>query len=139
MKNFIKVAGVTFKNEDGVSRQNIIRSLSCNHGIITVDLCETVFHNNETNEDERAIKVLEHNTKQCIGWIPRTDLDNENLSDQMTGFVRNYKGVWSVQLDNIKRPSAKQYAYAKSIANKKHIAMPAYDVRAYAYLYEAVR
>lgn len=139
MKTMVRVAGVTFNNDNGVSRQNIIRSLQGEHGIITCDLIETVYHNPETGEDEKAIEVREHVSKQMLGYIPRKELDNENLDNQMTGFIRFYKGTWSVQLDTIKRPSPKQYAYVKSLCTKYRKAMPAYDVRAYAYMFEMVR
>lgn len=132
----IKVVGVTFTNEDGTNRQNIIKALCGSHGIVTVDLVETVYHNPDTNEDERAIKVCDHNTKLCLGYIARTQLEDARLADQMTAFIRCYKGTWNVQLDGIKRPSAKQYAYAKAIALKSGTAIPAYDVRALAYLFD---
>lgn len=135
----MKIAGVTFKNADGVSRQNIIRSLQGAYGIITVDLVPTTYHNSETNADERAIEVREHVSHQLLGYIPKAELDNPMLSDQMTGFIRSYKGTWSVQLDNIKRPTPKQYAYVKSMCAKSGKAMPAYDVRAYAYIFETLR
>lgn len=139
MKNMIKVAGVTFTNEDGTSRQEILAGLVGTTGIITVDLQQTTWHNDETNEDEYAIKCIEHNTRKVIGWIPKTELDNDILSSQMTGFIRYYHNKYSVQLDTIKRPSQKQYHAVKALCAKQGRPMVAYDVRAYAYVFEMAR
>lgn len=65
----INVAGVTFNNEaidGGKSRQSILAELYATKNIITVDLKTTTYNG------EKAIKVVEHSTKQCIGWIPKT-------------------------------------------------------------------
>lgn len=141
MKNEIRIAGVTFANEDGQSRQEILGSLASNMAgsIITVDLLNTVYHNPDTNEDEFAIRCVEHNTRKCIGWIPRAELRNENLDEQMTGFIRVYKGNYYVSLDNIKRPSQKQYHYIKNLCTQMGIPVIAYDVRAYAYVFNLNR
>lgn len=139
MKNMIKVAGVTFANEDGENRQDIIANVCGMTGIITVDLVHTTWHNDETNEDEYAIKCVEHNTRKVIGWIPRTELNNEALDSQMTGFIRNYHGKYSIQLDTIKRPSSKQYHAVKALCARQGRPMVAYDVRAYAYVFELAR
>lgn len=134
MKTFLKVAGVQFANEDGQSRQEIIKTLkksTC--GIITVDLVETTF------EGEYAIKCIEHNSRKLIGWIPKAELKSELLSSQMTGFIRVGEYGASIQLDVIKKPSQAQYHAVKMICSKAKKQMPAYDIRAYAYVFEMAR
>ena len=134
MKTFLKIAGVQFDNEDGESRQEILKTLKKNTcGIITVDLVETTY------EGEYAIKCLDHNSRKIIGWIPKTELKNEILSSQMTGFIRVGSYGASVQLAVIKRPTQAQYHAVKIICSRARKSMPAYDTRAYAYIFEMAR
>jgi hypothetical protein len=137
----LKLAGVTFANEDGENRQDILRNFATSMcgGIITTDLMDTIYHNPETDEDEYAIKVVEHNSRKIIGWIPKSELANPDLDEQMTGFIRHYKNNYYVVLDTIKKPSQKQYHYAKSLAKRLGIPAIAYDSRAYAYVFNMNR
>ena len=132
------LAGVTFANDvqdGGRSRQEILAEILANRGhIITVDLEYTKFHNEETGLDEDAIKVREHSSREVIGWISRNDIPSME-HHQMTGFIRVSKNGYSVQIDNQRKPSAKQYHYAKVLCARHNVQMPAYDVRAYAALF----
>lgn len=59
-----KVAGVSYKNEDGTYRQRIIKTIN---PLTEVKL--TIEREPENAYDCNAIKVLYN--KQCIGYIPR--------------------------------------------------------------------
>jgi len=135
MSNMIKMAGVKFNNDDGESRQEILSNLFNINlgGIITVDLIETEF------EGEYAIKCVEHNSRKVIGWIPKTELKNEILSSQMTGFIRRTSYGHNVQLSVIKKPTSAQYHYAKALCGRNKKPMPAYDARAYAFIFAMAR
>lgn len=135
VKSMFKVAGVKFSNEDGESRQEILANLAKINlgGIITVDLIETEF------EGEYAIKCVEHNSRKVIGWIPKTELKNETLSSQMTGFIRKTSYGQNVQLTVIKKPTSAQYHYAKALCSRNKKPMPAYDARAYAFIFAMAR
>lgn len=131
-----RIAGVTFNNEaedGGVNRQKILNALA-NSGrqIITVDLKRTQYNG------ELAIKCIEHTTRQVIGWIPKSDIDKITHS-QMTGFIDYGKHGYSVRLDWQHAPTAKQYHYVKSLCTKHGIELPAYDIRAYAYVFALER
>lgn len=132
-----RVAGISFKNEvedGGKERQHILASLykSSPRHIITVDLKETTY------DGERAIKCFEHKTKQCIGWIPKKDIESVEHS-QMTGFINKSKKRFSVALDEQKKPSTKQYQMVKHVCNEMQMTMPAYDTRAYVDIFEMNR
>lgn len=136
------VAGVTFNNnatDGGRNRQDVLKELATTRGtIITVDLKKTTYHNDETNEDESAIKCVEHATKQVIGWIPRANIAAMSHS-QMTGFIGHNKHGYYVALDNQQAPSQAQYHAVKDICNRNGFVMPAYDKRAYGAIFAMER
>lgn len=133
-----RLAGVTFKNDPqdgGRSRQDILKDfVDCGRHILTVDLIYTEYNN------EFAIKVKDHTTKQVLGYIPKSDLDKISSQKirQMTAFIRFYKNCYSVQLDRINQPTKEQYCYMKHICEENNLAMPAYDKRAYAEIFALV-
>lgn len=133
MSMMTRVAGVTFKQsaaDGGKDIQTVLKSLPA---IITVDLKYTTF------EGAPAIKCVEHKTREVIGWIPKTDIGlmtDKGKPSQLTGFVRQSQRGFSVQLDEQKAPSPKQYRMAVAISRKNGIDMPAYDVRAYGDIWE---
>lgn len=135
MKVMTKVAGVTFANDEkdgGRSRQEILKELATSKGsIITVNLYRTNWLNPKTGKYEHAIKCVEHDSKEVIGWIPKTDIDKIK-EKQMTGFIGFVKGTYNVALDVQKCPTQAQYHAMKDICKSTGIPMPAYDVRAYA-------
>lgn len=127
------IAGVTFANENGTKRQDILAAFACQNKIIlTVDLKETTY------EGEKAIQCIEHKTRQMLGWIPKKDIENIKHS-QMTGFIRKSKRGYSVMLDEQKAPTRNQYYYIGKLCDRYGIERPAYDVRAYAHVFEMER
>ena len=117
----IKVAGVTFTNTDGGSRQEILKMLDC--GFHTARLKQTTYDN------ERAVEVWIG--KKMIGYIPKKELDNPlSYEKEMTAYIKACKQNYIVALSEQQAPTKAQYAYMKKLcANSR---MPAYDRRAYA-------
>lgn len=122
----IKVAGVTFNNPDGTSRQKILSSFV---GWRTAKLHETVF-TPENGEPERAVEVCINGN--LIGYIPRAQLDNPmSYQSELTVLVSMYKDKYYAVLYPRIVPSSKEYATMKRICTQLHRPMPAYDRRAY--------
>lgn len=127
MKNTIKVAGVTFSNDNGVNRQKIIAVLGA--GWKTAKLKQMMFNG------ERAVEVRIDGL--LVGYVPKTQLKNPMSNErELTAFIECYnkKGVnkWYVTLSERETPSGKEYAYMKKLCYQANIPMPAYDRRAYA-------
>lgn len=124
----LKLAGVTFDNEDGTSRQKLLETMyQMPAHMILVDMIETTY------DGERAVKVLESKSKYHIGWVKKADLAKyEKFPDQMTASVNYYKNTYYVELSICEAPSQKQYHTVKSIVAKKHMPKPIYDKKAYA-------
>lgn len=137
MKNTIKVAGVTFNNDNGVNRQKILANLGA--GWFTAKLKQVTF------EGERAVEVRINNT--LIGYIPKTQLGNPmSHMPELTAVVDFYptldeksNGKWYVTLSERVRPSSKEYAYMKKLCLEAKKPMPAYDSRAYASYWATVK
>ena len=137
MKSTIKVAGVTFTNNDGTNRQDIIRNLGT--GWKTAKLKQTMF------ENERAVEVRING--QLIGFIPKTQLGNPlSHETELTAYVEYYpgksvdaSGKWYVTLSERAVPSSAEYAYMKKLCLKAGRPMPAYDKRAYAQYWAVVK
>ena len=131
----IKIAGVTFNNEDGESRQEILKELyNSGRRIVTVDVKPTTF------EGDRAIRLIEHHTKKMLGWVPKDEIKNIKHS-QMTAFIdfSTKTGKYSARIDEQKKPTPKQYEYVKYLCTAYRRPMPAYDVRAYADVFALTR
>lgn len=126
---FCKVAGVTFDNEiedGGRNRQSILKDLyECGRHVLTVDLVRSTYNGNP------SIKVIDHLTREMLGYIPKEMISNVT-DNQMTGFIMFYNECYYVQLDIQKKPSKKQYKYMQYLCSKARTIMPAYDERAYA-------
>lgn len=129
-----RVAGVTFRNEGtqgGRSRQEILKELP---EIITVDLKKTTY------DGQPAVMVLEHRTKQQIGWLPKNTVKDADKRRQVTGFIHTDKrGRRSVELSDQQAPSTEVYRYAKKLCQEKGIEMPAYDMRAYGRMFAMIK
>jgi hypothetical protein len=123
----MKLNGVTFNNEDGKNRQDVLREISYREaGISIVNVVETKF------EGERAVQVFDSITNQCIGWIPKDELAaNPSFPETMTVRVQQYKGIMFADIMPTITPSSKQYFAVKRICKERRIPMPAYDARAY--------
>ena len=136
MKETIKLAGVTFKNDDGTSRQDILAGIG--RGYVTCKLVETKFQDKKTGIFEKAIKVFCN--RNLIGWIPKRDLENSLTKHKtLTGCIDIYKDKYHVTLSAQEHPSSAQYAYMKAVCAKQNWLMPAYDKRAYAQVFEYMR
>lgn len=129
----LRIAGVTFANENGENRQDILKAFALQgKNILTVDLKVTEY------EGEKAIKCIEHKTKQMLGWIPKTDIEKVKHS-QMTAFIRKSKRGYSAALDIQKKPTRNQYYYVGKLCERYGMEQPAYDIRAYAQIFEMER
>lgn len=125
MNNYLKVAGVTFANDNGTSRQDILALLNNSGNWFIAKLEQTTF------EGERAVKVFVNNMQ--IGWIAKAQLDDErSYNKTLTCFVGKSKSGYYAQLTETIAPSAKEYHTMKAICSKHGLPMPAYDRRAYA-------
>lgn len=137
MKNTIRVAGVTFANEDGRNRQEIIRNLGT--GWKTAKLKQTKF------DGERAVEV--RISGHLVGYVPKTQLSNPlSYKGELTALVEYYPGKlvddtgkWHITLFERATPSAKEYAYMKKLCAEAKRPMPAYDSRAYASYWAVVK
>lgn len=128
-KKFIyNLAGVTYSNDDGESRQSILASLP---EWTTVTFMRTIFHNEKTGVDEPAIKVFEKRTRKQLGWIPRKNIDDAWAHSGATCHIMHNERGYFATLSEVRPPSKKQYAIMKSISEKKNTPMPAYDQRAF--------
>lgn len=137
-----KIAGVTFANDPvdgGRNRQEILAELYKNGRIITVNLRRTTFNNPETGVVEPAIKCVERNTKQVIGYIPRTDIEKMDGVRQLTGFINFIRDGYSVELTEQQAPSTDQYATAKRYCDQHQRPIPAYDSRALGQVFAEMR
>lgn len=127
MEKTFKLAGVTFNNEDGTPRQDILRVLYELPGHVTiVKLIETTY------DGERAVKVIDEKSGQTIGWIRKADLFIMNkFPEKMTARIDFYKDNYFVVLEEYKTPSQKLYHAVKELCDKKHIQRPMYEMNAY--------
>lgn len=124
-----KIAGVTFNNDTcdgGESRQELLKSLQNKPS--AVRLIKTIFHNNDTNTDELAIKVISCETNKVLGYIPRPDIERFANVPIMILHVSFYKGQYSGSLTLPVPPTSKQYSTMKTMLWKKRIdKLPVYD------------
>lgn len=144
-----RVAGVTFDNEvedGGRNRQEILAELFQAHrqsnntsAIITVNLKHTTFRNKQTGIIEPAIKCVEKESKQVIGWIPREDIAKMKGIRQLTGFIKFIRDGYAVELDEQSAPTSAQYKAVKTYCDRNRKPMPAYDARAYGIIFAEMR
>lgn len=123
----MRVNGVTFNNEDGKNRQEVLREISHREaGISIVNMIETKY------DGERAVQIFDSVTNQCVGWVPKDELPlHESFPETMTLKVQMYKGTMFADVFETITPSSKQYYAVKRICKERKIPMPAYDARAY--------
>ena len=137
-----RIAGVTFSNDPadgGKSRQVILGELFQQRHIITVNLIQTKFYNEQTGVTEPAIKCMERDSRQIIGWIPREDIQKLQGIRQMTGFIKFIRDGYSVELMEQKQPTSAQYKAIKNFCENHRRPMPAYDTRAYGAIFAEMR
>lgn len=102
----IKVAGVTFDNDPidgGRNRQDILKELFDASDDEVVEILVDALYIRR-RDATFGIKLVEHNTKQVIGWMHSKTADNIVLSGkkpkQYKGFI-SYHGSYHVKLDNL--------------------------------------
>lgn len=131
-----KIAGVTFSNEiadGGESRQELLAALYGTAPTV-VKLVHTKFYNEETKENEDAIKVFSIKLGKVLGFIPRADIQKLWEIEQMILVVGFYKDVYSGALYIPAPPSGKQYSIIKSRLYKGDLKTPpVYDRVAYSW------
>ena len=126
----IKVAGVTFNNDNGESRQEILKGFGI--GWKTVRLKQTVYNG------ERAVEVRVNG--KLVGYVPKTQLTNPmSRADELTGFIGVCKHKYYMVLTEREIPSSAEYAYMKKLCLNAKKPMPAYDRRAYAQYWATVK
>ena len=129
----VRIAGVTFSNEvedGGESRQDLLKSLYNKPSIVS--LIHTTFHNQDTNCEEKAIKVISDASGKCLGYIPKDDVDKFWNTSKMVLTVSKYKDTYSGGLVKPTPPSKKQYAFVKAKREEGILAeMPPYDKTIY--------
>ena len=126
----MNIAGVTFKNEDGESRQEILKNIFNSYSnIITIRLQHVTYYRNGIGEP--AIKCVEKSTKKMIGWLPKDMVKNYKNVRELTGLIKVFNNKYIVELYNQEPPTHAQYEMVKSICSKNNIPAPAYDRHAY--------
>ena len=93
----IKVAGVTFSNDDDESRQKILKNIGI--GSNTADLKQISFRG------ERAVEVWIEG--KLVGYIPKTELNNtlsycSKLAALVLYFKKGSTGIYYVELSELK-------------------------------------
>ncbi len=120
------VAGVTFNNDNGESRQEILCKLP---KYVNVRLVHTTF-TRDNGSVEPAIQVWEESTGKQLGFIPKNRIQQMPNMHKMVGVVRCYKDKWSCHLKPQEEPSAKLYHAVKTICKQHQLPMPVYDKQA---------
>lgn len=121
MKNLneTKITGVTFNNEDGESRQEILKSLP---RYVELKLVKTTYNG------QFAVKVIELKTNKLIGWIPKSNLDSDIVNCQrLTGIVEKTKDTYHVTARRQDVPSGSQYRLISMLCRKFNLEKPVYD------------
>jgi hypothetical protein len=139
MQDTFNIAGVSFNNTDGTSRQEALKSFG-DGCFVTINLLKEPFFNQDTQTTELAIACVEKTTKKRLGFIPRAHILPEIMNErQMTGLVRFYEpeGTWYCELARVQQPDSKMYADMKIYCETNGLPMPAYDIRAYISLLDA--
>lgn len=121
MNSSFNVAGVTFCNEDGESRQEIIKNIGCIYNLAT--LVQTTYKN------ERAVEV--HINGKKIGYVPKTELNNPlsyspTLLAEISVFEENseQKKIYYVKLREIIKPTDKQTSAMLSFCRTHNLRVP---------------
>lgn len=109
---YVKVAGVTFHNDDGTKRQTILRKAmreDCD-GEVTLEKSQY--------KDEDSIKVL-YDCK-CIGFVPRGDVQNVL---ELMPYIRNT------------RLHVKEYEVEEDLSGDEEFSSKAKVISAHLYMY----
>lgn len=127
-----KIAGVTFEN-----RQELLKNLYNRTSIVR--LVKTPFKNTKTNVTELAIQVIDDNTKNLLGYIPKQNIDKFTNISKMILNVSYYNNIYSGELREMIPPSKKQYAIIKKCIEKGKLKeMPIYDKNIFGMVIESL-
>lgn len=129
MDDYIKVAGVTFDNPDGESRQTILRKLG--FGYRYAILKQTTY------DGERAVEVW--TDSKFIGYVPKAQLDNAlSYASILLVQILYYeeKNIFCAELSELQTPSDAEIAQMKLFCRNNKLAMPPMDKRAFKYTYD---
>lgn len=127
MNEYIKVAGVTFPNDDGESRQTILKNIGFGFHYALL--------NQTTYDNERAVEIWCDG--KMVGYIPKIELTNplsyaEILILQVLYFEE--KGIYCAELSERQEPTDEETKRVIEICNEKKLKMPiVVDKRAYAF------
>ena len=122
-----KIAGVTFDNEDGTKRQDLLKNLYDHF----LDQPFVVQANHTTYENEPAIQLISNG--HIIGWIPKTDVDkipanSINMVCYLNKSDIDGKTIYFGSVRPAEAPSAKQYAIVmRKYRSHKITKLPIYD------------
>lgn len=129
IESYTRAAGVTFANDPadgGESRQAILKAFADRGiGVLGIRIVPCVVNG------EKALKLKEKNTKKVLGYIPKKDIARCEKIQEMVGYIQMYKGIYSLALNPMEKPTAKQYNYVLSLARAYGIPMPVYDKNCY--------
>jgi len=124
-----KVVGVQFDNADGENRQSILKEIYKNNKycgrIIGATLKHVLF------DGEPAIQIIEDESKKCIGWIPKEDVERFSHSKKAIIEIRKFSDSYYVRLRKMKIPSQGIYVAVKINTKRTGAKMPVYDEGAY--------
>lgn len=129
MDNHIKVAGVTFDNPDGESRQTILRKLG--FGYRYAILKQTTY------DGERAVEVW--TDSKFIGYVPKSQLDNElSYASILLVQILYYeeKNIFCAELSELQTPSDAEIVQMKLFCRDNKLTMPPMDKRTFKYTYD---
>lgn len=129
MDDYIKVAGVTFDNPDGESRQTILRKLG--FGYRYAILKQTTY------DGERAVEVW--TDSKFIGYVPKAQLDNAlSYASILLVQILYYeeKNIFCAELSELQTPSDAEIEQMKLFCRNNKLAIPPMDKRAFKYTYD---
>ena len=117
MDNYIKVAGVTFTNENGESRQEILKNFG--FGYRYAILKQTTF------DGERAVEVWVDS--KLIGYVPKTQLNNPlSYEELMLVQIMYYeeKDIYCAEISAIQHPDEQDVAKIRAFCTEKGLDIP---------------
>lgn len=117
MDNYIKIAGVTFENPDGESRQKILKDFG--FGYRYAILKQTTF------ENERAVEVWVDS--KLIGYVPRTQLSNPLSYEELMLVQIMYfeeKDIYCAEISPIQHPDEQDIAKITTFCSERCLDIP---------------
>ncbi len=117
------VAGVTFENPNGESRQELLAYLPKH---IAVNLVHTTFTRNN-GQKEPAIEIWEKSSGKQIGFIPKDRIRQMQNVHELIGTIAKNKNTWNCTLRMPEKPSGKLYHAVKNLCQQQNLKLPPYD------------